>query len=156
MNWVYFYFVNKLFLVGRYWDFKWWPGLFSRLYQCMAHVSIWALVCMVFNAVFNSISVILRRPLHLSMFPGILLTSTPHNFLSKPLAAFPHNLCRNNGQRWERNESCRNGYHQSSERILVEPGIEPATSCSQVRNAADWAMGLGTTKHEIFRCRTFI
>ena len=24
-----------------------------------------------------------------------------HNILSKPLAAFPHNHCRNNGQRWE-------------------------------------------------------
>ena len=24
-------------------------------------------------------------------FPGVLLTSTPHNILSKPLAAFPHN-----------------------------------------------------------------
>ena len=27
--------------------------------------------------------------------------------------------------------------HQSSERILAEPGIEPATSCSQVHNATD-------------------
>ena len=26
-------------------------------------------------------------------FPGILLTSTPHNSLSKPLAAFPHSHC---------------------------------------------------------------
>ena len=26
-------------------------------------------------------------------FPGILLTSTPHNILSMPLAAFPHNNC---------------------------------------------------------------
>jgi hypothetical protein len=39
-------------------------------------------------------------------FPGVLLTSTPHNILSKPLAAFPHNHYRNNGQRLERNESC--------------------------------------------------
>ena len=68
-------------------------------------------------------------------FPGVLLTSSPHNILSKPLAAFPHNHCRNNGQRWERNESCRNDYHQSSERILAEPGIEPATSRSQVGNS---------------------
>ena len=30
-------------------------------------------------------------------FPGVLLTSTPHNILSKPLAAFQHNHCRNNG-----------------------------------------------------------
>ena len=31
--------------------------------------------------------------------PGVLLTSTPHNILSKPLAAFPHDHCPNNGQR---------------------------------------------------------
>ena len=31
----------------------------------------------------------------------------------------------------------RNDYHQSSERILAEPGIEPDT-CSQVRNATEW------------------
>ena len=36
-------------------------------------------------------------------------------YSTKPLAAFPHNHCRNNGQRWERNESCRNDYRQSSE-----------------------------------------
>ena len=69
--------------------------------------------------------------------------SSFHNILSKPLASFPHNHCRNNGQRWKRNDSCRNDYHQSSERILAEPGIEPATSCSQVYNAIDWTMGLG-------------
>ena len=32
-------------------------------------------------------------------FPGILLTSTLHNILSKSLAAFPLNHCRQNGQR---------------------------------------------------------
>ena len=26
-------------------------------------------------------------------FPGVLLTSVPHSILSKPLAAFPNNLC---------------------------------------------------------------
>ena len=31
-------------------------------------------------------------------FPGVLLTSTLHNILSKPLAAFPQNPCRNNEQ----------------------------------------------------------
>ena len=50
-----------------------------------------------------------------SCFPRILLTSTPHNILSKPLANFPHNHCRNKGQRREKNESCCNEYHQSSE-----------------------------------------
>ena len=64
--------------------------------------------------------------------PRVLLASTPHNVISKPLAAFPHNHCRNNGQRRERNESCRNEYHQSSEKILAKPGIEPATSCYQL------------------------
>ena len=34
-----------------------------------------------------------------SCFPGVLLTSTPHNIISKPLAAFPHNHCRNGGER---------------------------------------------------------
>ena len=35
-------------------------------------------------------------------FPGVLLISTLHNILSKPLAAFPHNHCRNNGQSGKR------------------------------------------------------
>ena len=34
------------------------------------------------------------------MFPGVLLASTPHNILPKPLASFPHNHCQNNGQQW--------------------------------------------------------
>ena len=106
--------------------------------------------CMVFYAVSNSISVISRRPVHQSMLSlSLRVTSTPHNILSKPMAAFPHNHCRNNGQRWEKNESCRNDYHQSSERILAEPGIESATSCSQVRKATDWAMGLGISLKEV-------
>ena len=86
------------------------------------------IACIVFNALFQ-----LYRGGQCTYpcFPGVLLIRTPHNILSKPLAAFPQNLCRNNGQQWERNESCRNDYHQSW--ILAEPGIEPATSCSQVR-----------------------
>ena len=63
---------------------------------------------MVFKAVFNSISDTLRRPLHLSMLSWSSLTRPPHNMLSKPLAAFPHNSCRSNGQRRKRNESCPN------------------------------------------------
>ena len=73
-------------------------------------------------------------------FPGVLLTSTPHNILFN--IAFTFNHFRNNGQWRERNESCHNDYHQSSERILTEPVIEPATSCSQVGNATDIVMGL--------------
>ena len=33
----------------------------------------------------------------------VLLPSVSHNILFKTLAAFPHNHCRNNGQRGERN-----------------------------------------------------
>ena len=77
-------------------------------------------------------------------FSGVLLTSTTHNILSKPVAAFPHYW--KNGQQWERNESCCNDYHQSSERILAEQGIVLATSCSQVHNTTDWAMGLDKIK----------
>ena len=65
--------------------------------------------------------------------PGVLLTSTPHSILSKPLAAFPHNHCRNNGQQRKKSESCRNDYHQSWERILAEPGIKPVISYSQAK-----------------------
>ena len=70
-------------------------------------------------------------------FPGVLLTGTPHNIPTKPLAAFPNNQCRNNGQGSGRNEPCRNDYHQSSEGILAKPGIEPATYFSQVLHATD-------------------
>ena len=57
-----------------------------------------------------------------SCYPGIAFNSTPQFILLKPLAAFPINHYRNNGQQWERNESCCNDYHRSSERILHEPG----------------------------------
>ena len=71
---------------------------------------------MVFDAMSYIISDISRRPVHLfcSSF-----TSTPHNIVSKPMAAFPHNHHRNNGQRSEIHESCHKDYHQSSERILL-------------------------------------
>ena len=36
-------------------------------------------------------------------------------------------------------EPCRIDYHQSFERILAEPGIEPATFCSQVWYTTDRA-----------------
>ena len=51
-------------------------------------------------------------PIH--AFLELFLTSTTHNVLSKTLTAFPDNHRQNNGQWWERNESCRNDYHQSS------------------------------------------
>ena len=80
---------------------------------------------------FNPVSTVLQSYHHSQCtypcFPGFLITSTLLNSPSKPLVAFPRNHCQNNRQRCERNESCRNNYHQSSERILTDPGIEPAT-----------------------------
>ena len=40
------------------------------------------IVCMVFNAVFNIISVVKRRQVHYSMSSRINFTSDPHNLLS--------------------------------------------------------------------------
>ena len=62
--------------------------------------------------------------MHLFMLSWSSFNRAPNNILSKPLAAFPHNHCPNNRQRGERNESCRNDYNQSSERILAKSGIE--------------------------------
>ena len=73
-------------------------------------------------------------------FPGVLFTTTPHDTLSRPL---------DNGQRWERNESCRNVCHRSSERILFYPRIEPSTSCSQVMHDTNWAMLVRPAEFEL-------
>ena len=55
--------------------------------------------CMVFNAVSTVFHLYRGGQCTYPCFPGVLLTSTPHNILSKPLAAFPHLHSRNNGQR---------------------------------------------------------
>ena len=81
--------------------------------------------------------------MHLSMFSHSSFNQYSVQYSFMPLAAFPHNHCQNNGQWWERNESCRIDWHQSLERILAEQGIKPVTSCSQVCYATDWAMELG-------------
>ena len=73
-----------------------------------------------------------------TLFQWYLITNTMHNIISKPPVTFPHNHCGNNGRRWERTESCLNNYHQSSERLFDEPGIEPVISLSQVLYAFDW------------------
>ena len=49
--------------------------------------------------VFNAIESYCDGQCNYSCLPEVLLTSTLHNILSKPLAAFPHHHCRNNGQR---------------------------------------------------------
>ena len=89
--------------------------LYAPIYRCLID-------CTVFHVVFNS-QFYCGGKCTYPCFPGILLTSNPHNVLFKPPATFPPNHCRNNGQQRERNECCRIDYHQSSERILAEPGI---------------------------------
>ena len=88
-------------------------------------------------------------------FPGVLLTSVPHIILSKPLAAFPHDHCRNNGKRWERNYSCRND-SSILRKNIGRARARTRTSCSQVRNATDWAMGFGGTLWELRKVSTLV
>ena len=52
----------------------------------------------------------------IAFFPRVSFTITPHILLSKPLAAFPSNPRRYNGQQWNRNEYSRTDYDQFSER----------------------------------------
>ena len=49
--------------------------------------------CMVFITVFNGISFLSQRPCIYPCFPGILLTITPHNILSKLLVVCPYDHC---------------------------------------------------------------
>ena len=108
-------------------------GLFPRGIKRCHCVGMGSLInCMVFNAVFKIISVILWQPVHLYMLSLRYFDQYQHTILSKPLAAYLHNCCPNNIEWWERNESHCNDYHQSLERILDEPRIKPAASCFQV------------------------
>ena len=67
------------------------PSTFSKKAQ-----EIKLIDCMVLNAVFNSISVISRLPVHLCMLSCSSFNQYSANILSKPLAAFTHNHCQNN------------------------------------------------------------
>ena len=98
------------------------------------------------KAVFNSISVISWQRVHLSMLSWSSLNQYSTQYSFQATGCFSHNHCWNNRQQWERNKSCCNDYHQSSERISAEPRIEPATSCSQVLYTIDWAIRLSLRK----------
>ena len=110
----------------------------------------------VFNTIFNSILALSRWKEYLSMlswssfYQQYAKISFQANILSKPLAAFPCNYYWNDGQLSERNESCCNDYHQSSERILAESGIKPPFSspaCHRL-SLGEWGLirwGLSTT-----------
>ena len=54
------------------------------------------------------------------------------NYSFQTSGCFSDDYRRNNGQRWERNESCCNNYLQSSDGIFAGSRIKPATSCSHV------------------------
>ena len=56
----------------------------------------WLIDCMVFNAVFNSISVISQEPVHLSTLSWISCHQYSAQYSFHWL--LPHNHCRNNGQ----------------------------------------------------------
>ena len=69
-----------------------------------------------------------RRPVQLSVHSRSSLNQYSAQYSFQATDCFPVSHCRNNGQRRDRNESCRNDYHQSPEVIVAEQRIEPATS----------------------------
>ena len=88
---------------------------------------------MIYISFFNSMSVISRRPVHLSMLSLSFLKPVLGTILFLSHWLLSHITIVETMDSSERKfESCRNDYHQSLERILGEPGIEPATSRSPV------------------------
>ena len=88
-------------------------------------------------------------------FPGFLLTTTPHNILSEPLAASTILETMDSGERGMNHITM----------TIINPGkeywpsrrFEPATSCSQVFNATDWGTRASTSTilhHDSVACRT--
>ena len=90
---------------------------------------------MVFNVVFNIFSYIAATSAPIHTFFDIFST-TQHNILSKPLAAFPQNNCPNKMLCFERG-SLSQIPSANSEVKSAELRIDPATSCSQVFYATD-------------------
>ena len=82
--------------------------LMNGAFPCRKHkgsVKLWPIIQPMQNVQANTIDLVstvfqLNRDgqCTYSCFPRVVLTSTLHNILSKPLAAFLHNHCRNNGQ----------------------------------------------------------
>ena len=103
---------------------------------------------MVFNAVFNTSSVyymaVASACIHtfLEFFfkPVIRIIFLPSPWLLSHITTV-----ETNGQRQERNESCRNDIINPRNEYLAEPGIEPATSYFQVLYATDLAKGVAST-----------
>ena len=81
-------------------------------------------------------------------FSWISVTTTPHNILSKPLAAFSLNNRRTNCKQGDENESCRNYYRQSQEGNRPSRGSnqQPPVLKSCTLPAGLLAPGLGTRR----------
>ena len=95
-----------------------------------------------------------RRPVHLSMLSWSSLARTLHNILSKPLAAFQHNHCRNNGQRLTsilEKKNCR-AWHRTSDflfsnLVLLSYGAQPEM-VEAICNAVENIVGKGENVHQ--------
>ena len=81
-------------------------GHFRIILQKKSSSGFCSLIDLLFSAVFQLFE---AASAHINCF---LLTSAPQSILYNPLAAFPHNHCRNNGQQRERNECFRNDYRK--------------------------------------------
>ena len=69
--------------------------------------------------------------------PAVVLISSLHNIPPKPLAACQHNIVETMNSSERGMNLGAMTIHQSSEKLLADPGIEPATSCSQILHATD-------------------
>ena len=91
----YYYHISPLLagllLMGLMMNYK---ALFTVIRNLEGVICYAFVNCMMFNAVFQRTSVISRWKVHLSMLPRVPFYL---NFLSKPLASFPHDHRRNNG-----------------------------------------------------------
>ena len=97
---------------------------------------------MVFNAVLNSISLIwVFLSIHSNSFLPVL-----HTIFVPSLWLLSYITIVETIDKWERNVSCGNDYHQSLDKMLAELEIEPKISCSQVLYATDsnWARSMCT------------
>ena len=99
--------------------------------------------CMVFNAAFNSISVIFRRSVQLSILSWSSFNQSLHTIFFPSHWLLSHITIVGTTDSGERGtESCRNDCHQSSQITLAEPGIEPTTSCSAMLPTELWGSAL--------------
>ena len=97
-----------------------------------------------FNAVFNVLSIISRRPVHLSMLSWSSFNQYSAQYSFQATGSFSNITfveTTNSGERGMNPVAMT--IINPCKKKLAEPGIEPATSCSQVLNATDRATGLG-------------